>query len=405
MPIPRPNPSGSASCGEGRLSALGTVAKSVDRGWAVEAARERRRDKRHAAELLQAHTLWPDGVRLGQRIAACGHVAHAETVELVADRAQSRAFFRGVVTCSSVWCCPVCSDRIAQERRAELNELLAWSRDKTRRYAAVMVTLTARHGRADRLADLLERLKRARQRWAQRRDYRELRSVIVGTVTSTEVTYGANGFHPHFHVVMLLDLPEPLALVEVERLRAGWLASLDAFGLTGNGAAFDVSGASRVGEYVAKFGAAEEMTLSGRKRGREGSQTPWQLLALSRSAPGTVAGRLAGFRWLEFAEAFRGRRQLVWSRGLAELAGIGLASDEAPESASVAPEVVMRWDGKSARWSCAQLRAGSLLEAAALGGDLVAAEFGPEDVERWPDPARERSFERRVRAARESLAW
>ena len=94
---------------------------------------------------------------------------------------------------------------------------------------------------------------------------------LIGSVTATEVTGGGtHGWHPHFHTLMLIEATTEAEAIEfVERLRAPWLSCLRAFGLDGAGAAFDVQGAASAGNYVGKWGAAEELALGERKR------TPW----------------------------------------------------------------------------------------------------------------------------------
>lgn len=197
-----------------------------------------------------------------------------------------------------------------------MNQLLAWSRAQG--YQVMMLTLTARHGRDDDLAELLDRMKDAKQRWARHRSYRQIKPRMIGSVTATEVTGGgAHGWHPHFHVIVILDGDEDLS-----PLRNAWLASLRGAGLDGAGAAFQMQGADAAGQYITKWGAAEELTLSQRKKGRAG-QTPAQLLAASCDEDDRVAGHL----WAEYATVFHGRRQLVWSRGLKALAGIGEVDD------------------------------------------------------------------------------
>ena len=139
--------------------------------------------------------------------------------------------------------------------------------------SVVMLTLTARHNRRMALAPFLDALKVAKQCLQRRRDWRAL--PLVGSVTATEVTHGDNGFHPHFHVLLVLDAPQDQAERMIEGLRKAWLASLAGRGLSGEKAAFHVQDASAAGAYVAKFGAAEELALQGSKRGRNGSRGPW----------------------------------------------------------------------------------------------------------------------------------
>ena len=236
------------------------------------------------------------------------------------------------------------------------------------------MSLTARHTKAHKLPDLLNSLKNAKKRLCQRREWRAL--PLIGSVTATEVTGGgSHGWHPHFHTLMLIEATTEAEAIElVERLRAPWLACLKAFGLDGAGAAFDVQGAASAGNYVGKWGAAEELALGERKKGRHG-RTPFQLLHDASETGDTLASEL----FVEYAKAFKGRRQLVWSRGLKELAGIQersderLAEDEVRRAEAEANEMVMgtfdKAEWKTIRPSRAQI--------------LQAAEHGPAELGRF----------------------
>ena len=198
-----------------------------------------------------------------------------------------------------------------------MNVLLSWARAQG--YRVMMLTLTARHGRDDDLAELLERMKDAKQRWARHRSYRKIKARMIGSVTATEVTGGgAHGWHPHFHVILIMDGDE-----DMTPLRDAWLASLRGAGLDGTGAGWDIRSGDETGRYVAKWGAAEELTLSRHKKGRTG-RTPAQLL----SASCDDGDKEAGYLWAEYVRVFHGRRQLVWSRGLKALAGVGEVDDQ-----------------------------------------------------------------------------
>lgn len=291
-------------------AALGNTAKSVRHS---EGRSDRFRHQRHAAKLLGGKA----------RVGLCrwSVVSKSAGVDMVAssypDGQGDRVHYEGLQTCGSVWACPCCGARISETRRDEMNQLLAWSRAQG--YRTVMLTLTARHGRGDDLSNLLEQMKDAKQRWARHRSYARIKGSMIGSVTATEVTGGgAHGWHPHFHVIVVIDGDDDL-----EPLRHAWLASLRGAGLDGAGAAFQMQGADAAGDYIAKWGAAEELTLSQRKNGRTG-RTPAQLLAASCDESDREAGHL----WAEYAMVFHGRRQLVWSRGLKALAGIGEVDDQ-----------------------------------------------------------------------------
>ena len=294
---------------------LGTTAKSVrhfsENRQVSRAARYAH--QRHAAQLMKGKG------RVGQcRYSVVSKQAGVDVVTSnYRDTVGNFSHYEGLQTCGSVWLCPCCGARISETRKNELNELLAWARASG--YKVKMITLTARHGRDDDLAELLTAMKDAKQRMARHRTYGRIKENIVGSVTATEVTGGGNnGWHPHFHMIVILDDD-----IDLEALRDVWLASLRGAGLDGAGAAFQVQDAEQAGKYIGKWGAAEELSMKDHKKSRAG-RTPAQLLAASCDDGDRVAGML----WSEYAKAFHGRRQLVWSRGLKSLAAIGEVDDK-----------------------------------------------------------------------------
>lgn len=360
----------SASAGAG----LGNNVKSRDQIGAHERNLSRFASKWAAANLLKGLSESD-----AKRVSHCGYVARSAEVGLMRDNGNAKGHFAGLKTCASVWWCPCCSPRISARRKVELDQLLIGARAE--KLAVVMLTLTFRHNSAMRLAPTLDAFKAAWARLRQRREFRAL--PLVGQVVATEVTFGGNGWHPHNHVLMVLDGSPDAALQAVAALAPVWLTCLQGQGLTGGDAAFQVQGASAAGSYVAKFGAAEEIALAGNKRGRNGSRSPWALLDDARDGD-----KRAAAAWLEYASAFKGRRQLVWSRGLKARFGVDEVGDGAASAegeAGEAPEVetLRVWLGSSLRWRDARRRRCSLLRAAESGGDLDGAEFGQTDAAMW----------------------
>lgn len=321
-----------SSGGEPVKPAVRKTAKSVGHNASDDAQKKaderfrevrmtRFRHQRHAAALLDYK----------QRVGLCkmAMIDRAAGVDVYVSEYQDkqtsqlrkRGSLEGLQTCESVWHCPCCSAHISEVRRREMNDVFSWAR--TAKLSIKMVTLTARHGAKDDLATLLDAIKRAKKAWHQHRTYKGIKGRIVGHITATEVTGGGrNGWHPHYHIIFLLD--ESDGPVDLEDLREPWVASLRGAGLSGAGAAYQVQDASQAQTYITKWGAAEEMTLSGQKRGRGAeSRTPAQLLADSCDAGDKRAGAL----WRQYGAVFKGRRQLVWSKGLKQLAGIGEVSE------------------------------------------------------------------------------
>jgi hypothetical protein len=346
-------------------------------------ARREGRAKRFKLQRTAARLLEGQG-----RVGLCRYsvVSKAAGVELVTSRygadGEARAHYEGTQTCGSVWLCPCCGARISETRRRELNALLSWARAEGLR--PVMVTLTARHGVRDRLVDQLDAMKRAKQRLRQRREWRGLRDRVVGTVTATEVTHGKAGWHTHFHEIVLVRADhEAEAVAALRPLGDVWRRCLEGVGLSGGRAAFDLQGAAAAGSYVAKWGAAEELALGDAKEGRMGGRTPMQLLA-DAEAGDAQAARL----WKEYAQAFHGRRQLVWSPGLKERAGVEevddatAATDEKQEEQEEVARANISYDAWTGRVTRRKRdrRAELLDRAERIGPDAAVAELVAEGV-------------------------
>ena len=201
-------------------------------------------------------------------------------VDVINNTQEGRARFSGLQTCGSVWACPCCSGTVSEQRRRELNALLAWARKQG--LHPVMLTLTARHSVDHRLAELLDGMKNAKRRLTTHRTFAKLlRPQLVGYVTATEVTGGGfNGWHPHFHQVMLVRAgSQAEALDLVEKLREPWLASLRAEGLDGSGPRSG-AGRNRCGQLRWQMGRRRRACPVGQEVGPRGAQ------------PFPVAGRL-----------------------------------------------------------------------------------------------------------------
>jgi hypothetical protein len=263
------------------------------------------------------------------RTAKCLHFrqGNAAAVEVWRSIAHERAHYKGLQTCSSVWACPVCSAKISERRRVELQQLIAAHQAGVG--VVLLVTRTAPHKRADDLPHLLDRIGHAEASYKAHRDYKALLSAfgLVGTVRAVEVTYGhGNGWHPHVHE--LLFLAQPVNLLDLENelsriwqgaaLRAGLDLPSRAHGLT-------VQDGSYAAKYASKWGLESELTQWHRKRGKIESRTPFDLLRDVISNDDAHAAHL----FIQYAQAFHGRHQLQFSRGLKHRYRIADVSDAA----------------------------------------------------------------------------
>lgn len=274
------------------------------------------------------------------RVCACGKVRRHknESVAVEINPSTGDGKYTNLVHCGSVWLCPDCSYKISQERKKELAEGMKACRDKGLHVA--MLTLTVPHYLGDDLKTLLKKMSKAKHSlWTNRnsREYFADQFSMLGHITATEVKYSDNnGFHPHFHILCFLDkqyAKEDLEIIESE-LYEFWAEKCVKSGLgkpnrrNGIDLKMGSNNEDMLADYISKWGMAEEMTQAHLKVGKKNlsSLTMWEVLELSQMEASTKDKYSYIFK--TYAHAFKGRRQLFWSKGLKELLKIEVKDDE-----------------------------------------------------------------------------
>lgn len=329
-------------------------------------------------------------------------------VPVVYSEQYQRARYSDLEVCGSVWSCPVCAARITEERRQELQQAVDIWQSQGR--PVYMLTLTFSHGYGDDLDDLLVALlgdsdngvQGAYRRFINGKQWRRIKDLmqIEGTVKALEVTHGRNGWHPHLHVLLFCKRePFDNDYIEIEaRIRRKWDLALSHEGLHCDRHGVDLRlGDHDVGDYVDKFGndldserLSFEVVGGHYKLGRSGGET-WQrehemLPPDERKAKlgnrtstqllfdySILGDKQAGFLWLTYARAFKGRNQLVWSRGFKARFGLDdvddqeLAEDITDDDRLLAALVFEEW-----QMLLALEKRGELLDVASLADvDLI----------------------------------
>ena len=103
--------------------------------------------------------------------------------------------------------CPTCAWRLSAKQSAEMLYTLTYIND-IENYTAAFLTLTVENCAVEQLEPTLKMMSEAWHRMLAKRKNKDL---IVGTARSAEITYNQKSktFHPHFHIIMLLDGVEP----------------------------------------------------------------------------------------------------------------------------------------------------------------------------------------------------
>jgi hypothetical protein len=265
--------------------------------------------------------------------------AHKQDVTVWKSHEFKTAHYSGLQTCASVWACPVCAAKIAERRRAEV--LGAMSIHQASGGNVHMLTLTVPHQRGDDLAQLLERQAKALKKFAFDRQVKGVYSEMgyIGQIRALEVTHGRksprnNGWHPHYHLLMFTGSGVDLARFDRPQLRDWevrlylvWARVCQAVGLGAPSIAhgLKLDKGDKASEYISKWGLEHELTYGHIKKGKSGNETPFDLL---RSVLADKGDKQAAALFREYAETFKGKRQLFWSHGLKSRLAVEEATDE-----------------------------------------------------------------------------
>lgn len=235
-------------------------------------------------------------------------------IELVKKHDDQLAM-KNLVYCSSIWLCPVCSSRIASERRKELSQAVQLSGAYT-----ALITYTLSHSIHDPLDELLGALRKAVNSTKSGRWYEEFIKDhgIMASVSSLEFTHGEHGWHPHIHqLVFFNEKPDPERIHEQLSERFGHYVekighySSSYHGIDVRCSRKDVSG------YISKWNVIQELSNVQAKRGRKESLNIWQIAQLAIAGDPECEDL-----WLEYAKASYRKKALQWSRGAREALGI-----------------------------------------------------------------------------------
>ena len=302
-------------------SPLGTMTKcqsSLDfQGLRENAARraEKYALQNHSGKLLPK-----------ERVCKClkMRITKEKDVGIRYNETRSTAHYDNLQRCGSIWICPVCAAQISEGRRQELKAGISkWTAEGGSVY---LLTLTNPHHHGDNLQSLLCGQKSAiKYLWGDRKT-KERFALLgkVGHIITTEVTHGKNGWHPHYHILLFfknhINVKSLQSFIAVEWQNCCKKAKLKVPSIEHG---CDLQDGTYADKYVSKWGLEDEMTKGHTKRGREGSATPWDLLRYSEDGC-ERSGRL----FQQYAIAFKGKRQLHWSRGLKALLLVEETTDE-----------------------------------------------------------------------------
>jgi hypothetical protein len=324
-------------------------------------------------------------------VTKCLHTPRQKFVEVWKSQKNNQHYYGGLVVCGDVWSCPVCAAKISEHRGDEIKRAVeSW---EAQGGTVSMLTLTFPHYENQKCAPLLEKFGEARRIMKHRPSWKTLAKQIglIGDINRVEVTHGANGWHIHCHTLLFLKGNVRLTQLAVFPL---WAKACESVGLALPSAAHGVkiSTPKEVADYITKQGKEtsnwtieKEMTKGHIKRGGMEGMTPFDLLRAYRD---TNEQRFADL-FREYSQAFRGKQQLKWSKGLRALLQLEpeITDEEAATSTDEMDTLLAMIDTKLWDYIRKHNFRGKLLEAANLGKetfdqaiDILKSSMGRLDI-------------------------
>lgn len=268
------------------------------------------RAERYACQSVARKAL-PD-----ERVAKCLRlVNNKQNVQVWEHQKTKKAFYNGLLVCGSVWNCPVCAVKISERRRKELQQ--AFDMHKSEGGHIALLTLTFSHKKRDKLKEILEKFGGATKKFMSGRAYNNIRDELglIGRIRVFEVTYGKSGFHPHVHIALFYMNDIDLKIVE-EKMYPLWEKACKKFEIeTSRKHGIDLQDGDEAQNYLSKYGTwslDQELTKAHIKKAKNDSMTPFDFLRRYLEEDDKQYLRL----FQEYAECFKGKRQLQWSQGL-----------------------------------------------------------------------------------------
>lgn len=262
-----------------------------------------------------------------------------------------KIFTKGQFLCSSVWTCPVCSSKITEGRKNDIQKAFMAHRQnggaiyendgnklktiKEAENSILLLTLTLPHYLKDDLKELMSKIRVAITHFKKSRIYTSSLKALsfIGEIRALETTWSQlNGWHPHFHSILFFE--EEVSQIQQRKLKSlllkEWQNSCIKAGLKKptKHHGLDIQDGSQAQNYVNKWGIEHEVSKWTSKNGKKNSLSPFQILDLY--AEEQLQEKKNYYRKLynEYAQAFHGFRQLYWSPKLKEKFGIIEKEDE-----------------------------------------------------------------------------
>lgn len=240
---------------------------------------------------------------------------NSDCVEVVRTKHEKLAT-RGLAMCGLVWRCPICSLKIMNGKKDELNEMVKAHFSKGRKIG--FLTLTIRHKKKDDLDDTLFKINDNYRRFQQTRQFREFKKKhLIGQVKALEITFTyQNGWNPHLHLLYFYNHSDEKQIEKEQKAIISKWAKFRNNNSLVRGQDQQVAYDNHIVEYEAKMDIINEITMSDLKKAK--GFTPFQALRMiaTKDYADNKKRQFLVSRFREYVNYTQGRHRLFISKGI-----------------------------------------------------------------------------------------
>ncbi len=249
-----------------------------------------------------------------KRINGCGcrPIDSKKNIDVVKGEKGS-VYLSNVQKCGMVWLCPVCLIKLNKHKLEWLKQTLEHHSKERRKMS--FNTLTIQHKRYSRLEHTMEQLQSIYRAVYKNRKLQSLKKEHqIEWIYTMEITYGANGWHPHFHFVVVSKADDSSIKEYNNLFKSLYKKEIEKRGLLyKEGVTIDIKGISNdkdISNYMTKQNAVYEITSNQNKTSYKASKNYLELVSdyIDNGVDHTNI-------LLEYSDATHRKRQHQTSRG------------------------------------------------------------------------------------------
>tara|TARA_R100000951_G_scaffold111071_1_gene109664 strand:- start:520 stop:1770 length:1251 start_codon:yes stop_codon:yes gene_type:complete len=205
-----------------------------------------------------------------KRISGCGcrPIETNKAIDVVKGE-KGNVYLTNLQKCGSVWLCPVCLIKLNKHKLEWLKLTLDHHSDRKRKMS--FNTLTIQHKRYHRLEDTMAKLKSIYKSVSENHRLKALKKEHkIEYIYTFEITYGGNGWHPHFHFVVVSKADKSSVKEYNQLFKSLYKKQIEKRGLLYNEGKTivikSVSNDEDISDYMTKQNAIYEITSNQNKK-------------------------------------------------------------------------------------------------------------------------------------------